>query len=149
MFFFLLFLELPRILLPMAPKRPFQTHGAPDCSCKRRQNPPWRWDCLPTDIRIEILEDIAQAPRLAPYAGVCLEWQEFFEKITFRRLTLEDEALEAFASVVRGEKVLRLNYIRHIWLRIKLAEYTCEDCHEPEDMTTADRYTIPPSIHLD
>lgn len=155
MFLFALLLGLLQILLPMPLKRHIQTLNDLGRNHKKQKfvSDGASWASLPKEIQIMILESVAQCRRptaghtpgrIATYATVSLEWQGFFERITFRRLTLDFPALEFFAGAVSGEKhIHRLNYIRHIWLRIKLLDYTCLTCSEAENGYTIYRYVFP------
>ena len=118
-----------------------------------RVTPPEKsWVDLPVEIRSAILKAVVddhspelacgrKALSLAPYTATCLEWQSFFEQVTFRGLTLDNTAVEAFDRIVRGEKnKTRLNYIRHLWLRIRIPTYTCSFCRRPEDSLIVYRY---------
>lgn len=51
----------------------------------------------------------------------------FFEKKTFRRLTITQKCLEAFKRLG-----LRALFIKHLWFRIQLAEYHCLKCRRAE-----------------
>ncbi|KAH7144594.1 hypothetical protein B0J13DRAFT_635842 [Dactylonectria estremocensis] len=108
------------------------------------------WLSLPSEIRLMILGYVAAKPTgvkveatqgqqkmtIAKLATICLEWQSFFEKHTFRRLVLEPSTLTYFAKSVNGKNAIRLGYIRFIWLRIKLSEYDCPSCTVSEDEAT-------------
>ena len=107
------------------------------------------WSHLPPEIRLRILKLVAQdhepkgnvgAASVAPYAAVCPEWQFFFEQITFNYLILGNSTLEAFKKVVGGSKKIRLGYIRHLWLRIKLPKYSCPSCEKAESGLTISQY---------
>ncbi|KPM40299.1 hypothetical protein AK830_g6275 [Neonectria ditissima] len=112
------------------------------------------WNSLPPEIHLHILElfiadNVKKNARasvrgqkklgVALFATVCREWQFFFEKFTFRRLVLDASALPAFATATRGHNVVRLTYIRHLWLRMKLLNYTCRSCSKPENALTISR----------
>ncbi|KAH7140605.1 hypothetical protein EDB81DRAFT_691883 [Dactylonectria macrodidyma] len=106
----------------------------------------YSWFALPLEIRLIILGLVAaveveevpgrQKSSIPIFASVCLEWQLFFERHTFRRLVLDSSTLTKFAKFVKGNKATRLNYIRFVWLRIKLPEYTCLSCSKAEDGDT-------------
>lgn len=108
----------------------------------------------------------------AAYAAVCLGWQEYFEasNANFGKLVLHPSALDAFENIIhrRGKtrtgnmggdhsrqrkkrKVVmeeipqargHMLYIRHIWLRVELQEYSCKDCKTPETGKETVRYVF-------
>ena len=141
--------------------RRFRFHpprALPNASPRRR-----RWISLPPEIRLLILESIViqstnsdattsdgvQGPRIAPCASVCHEWQCFFERLTFKRLALDYISLPKFAAAVKGKNIARLKYIRHLWLRVKLCNYTDQTYYKAEDGSTIARYvTIASFISL-
>jgi hypothetical protein len=96
------------------------------------------WMDLPFEIRRDILEMVLQdsdrsgttakkkKKKKAPYfyAVVCREWQEVFEKESFKRLVLTRSDLQAFKKIARS----RRGFVKHIWLRIQLAKYHCPSC---------------------
>ncbi|CAM1505511.1 Fc.00g111480.m01.CDS01 [Cosmosporella sp. VM-42] len=105
------------------------------------------WEIFPIELRNMILKEVAgdycrnssRGPEsMARFATVSSEWQIFFEKKSFRRLVIDDTSnLEKFEEAITpGKKKKRLDYIRHIWLRVKLPEYDCSVCRAPEDATT-------------
>lgn len=97
-----------------------------------------QWPLFPADIRWLVFEELARDSSrcedsttpgkrgLARYAGVCKEWQAFFEKILYRRLVLKQSCLDAFDKIVRPRRDL----VKHIWLRIELGEHRCLYCME-------------------
>ncbi|QPC78701.1 hypothetical protein HYE68_009453 [Fusarium pseudograminearum] len=106
------------------------------------------WRLLPPEIRLLTLRCIVPQyglkettiergfPRASLLATVSREWQDFFEKETFRRMDLEAADLCAFSRMVLGENVIRLNYITNVLLTIKLATYTLSVADKPESETT-------------
>ncbi|KAL7906163.1 hypothetical protein GGI35DRAFT_458923 [Trichoderma velutinum] len=87
-----------------------------------------RWSRLPEEMRLQVLETLAQDPRhnaadgtygLTNYALVCKAWQSIFEKANFRRLVLCQADLDALAKIPKRCKP----YVRHICLRIEIHEY--------------------------
>ena len=121
----------------MLPERPLER-----CSI---DHPKKSWVDLPLELQSSILKAVSEnhcqsfgrrAYSLSPFASVCLDWQFFFEKITFGRLTFDDSMLKEFDEMVQGQNKIRLTYIKHIWLQIKLPKYTCAACFEPEDALT-------------
>lgn len=125
------------------PKKPSSDVGLPKLGS---------WGSLPAEMRLAIYEEIVvqdaserETPRdqisfsLPLLASVFREWQYSFEHQTFRRFVLHPSDLSKFSGVVRGAKRIRLNYIRRLWLRLKLSEYTCRSCKTPEDGNTITR----------
>ncbi|KLP01954.1 Uncharacterized protein Y057_7798 [Fusarium fujikuroi] len=70
------------------------------------------------------------------YTYVSSEWQDYFEKFTFRRLLIDNCQLARFFKMTMGEKAVRLSYIRYICLRIKLQDYDDTECDKPESHAT-------------
>ncbi|KAH7266178.1 hypothetical protein B0J15DRAFT_534266 [Fusarium solani] len=99
------------------------------------------WNSLPPEIRLLILRCIAlnfeskETVRASSLATVSREWRSFFEGETFRRIALASPDLPAFSKVVRGEDAIRPGYIRNLYLRIRLAEYTKRIYDKPESAT--------------
>lgn len=92
--------------------------------------PPPSWFRLPLEIRLRVFEILAQDPvqgkqGLSRLAGVCKDWQHFFEPKIYQRLTLSHACLDAFDMVVRRQRGL----VKHVWLRIELTAYNCPDCN--------------------
>jgi hypothetical protein len=123
---------------PMASLLPTQPQDGPHAS----------WLDLPLEVRYNILSLISrdyQAPRLALisrdyqdlhlalYATVCSEWQCFFENITFRHLTINDNSLEDFSGMMRGMNTHRAVHVRHIVLLVVLPGYSYPSCHKLEN----------------
>jgi len=110
-----------------------------------------RWGALPAEIRTEILTKLAAAPhdglkqkrkrdenvRRWCYPAVCLEWQAFFERRNFHRLTfgpaefsnLGGNGSISRSAIMRGR---RREYITHIGLQVRLPVYDCRYCHSDE-----------------
>ncbi|KAK5627325.1 hypothetical protein RRF57_003040 [Xylaria bambusicola] len=92
------------------------------------------WSYLPPEIRLMILETIAQQknPGWAPNAAVCREWQYTLEKFNFRKLNLrlpcpdDFQCLENFQHIATTRREL----IRHICLNVELPRYTPNCCSE-------------------
>lgn len=118
------------------------------CEGKREQPAPCSWSILPAELRLLILECVVESNdtpehcSLAPLASVCEEWQSFFEKHTFRQLTINQRALPAFERAVAGPNAARLVYVRHVRLHLRLPGYKCPDCAKPESRSTAHKYVI-------
>ncbi|KAF4947418.1 hypothetical protein FSARC_13966 [Fusarium sarcochroum] len=106
------------------------------------------WKSLPPEIRLLTLRCIIPQygikettthrgfPRASLLATVSKEWQDFFERETFRRMDLEATDLFTFSRTILGQNVVRLNYITNILLTIKLATYTRRIANKPESSTT-------------
>lgn len=124
---------------------------------------------LSNDYNRDLAED---KKHRAAYAAVCLEWQEFFEAsgANFGKLVLHPSALDAFQKIIQrrqknrtgntgGDRVRprqrpkvaaeetltakrHMLYIRHIWLRIELQEYSCKNCKKPEKGKEMARYVF-------
>lgn len=115
-------------------------------------SPQISWSDLPLEIRLGILEMVAQSHTrkldrrglsVASLTTVCAEWRTFFERITFGRLTLESSSIRRFHNCVVGRgKGARLGYIRHLWLRIRLYGYGCQVCRTPETLHDIHWYTF-------
>ncbi|KJR86869.1 uncharacterized protein SPSK_01590 [Sporothrix schenckii 1099-18] len=105
------------------------------------------WQRLPTEIKLAIWGSVAkdaeddrrtrklqldknQKPvSLAPFAAVALDWQSFFEQVTFRRLFIEDDQVDRFAALVKGpRKKQRLGFIQHLHFHGRLDDYDCSQC---------------------
>lgn len=67
--------------------------------------------------------------RLAGYASVSREWNEFFASKMFRKLTVNQLDLSALSTLLPGHR----KFVKHIWLRVMLYQYDCNQCHEKED----------------
>ncbi|KAJ4200086.1 hypothetical protein NW767_007605 [Fusarium falciforme] len=97
------------------------------------------WESLPNELSFAIftilLEDSDKKNRPG-FPTVSRQWQDFFEPIFFRRLVIDEPDLNMLSSVTEGSNGFRLFYIRHLWLRLKLAPYTCKYCQtsEPRDI---------------
>lgn len=102
------------------------------------------WTNLPAEIRLMILEIVAQDYRFrtdgyarAGYASVCREWQSAFERRNFRRIKVDKERIVDFKKVM-GNKATRYRrgYLEHLMLRIKFDDYDCTVCQLKEDDET-------------
>jgi hypothetical protein len=85
-----------------------------------------RWLSLPPEIRLMILEAIAEQrhPGWASLASVCKEWQLVLEKRNFQRLKLQVSCLDDFERLVVRQREL----VRHIQFDVELQKYTCRSC---------------------
>ena len=63
------------------------------------------------------------------YAAVCREWQYFFERINFQRLSIHQSDLLELGRIVQGQRRM---FVKWIWLRLELPEYDCECCNKQE-----------------
>ncbi|KAF4445500.1 F-box domain-containing protein [Fusarium austroafricanum] len=103
------------------------------------------WDSLPSEIRLMVLRCIAprtknhecEFPSAPILATVSQEWKGFFERNTFQNLALDNTDLHAFSSAVRGENVVRLDYIKKLRVRVNLLTYTARIAAKPESATNA------------
>jgi hypothetical protein len=99
------------------------------------------WFSLSSETRLRIFEFIIclseQHPlKLSSLATVSPEWQQYFERHTFRRLVLDSSDLAEFGRLIYKTNASRLNHITNLCLRIKLSTYDCSSCCEPEDAAT-------------
>ncbi|EHK19190.1 uncharacterized protein TRIVIDRAFT_49485 [Trichoderma virens Gv29-8] len=83
-----------------------------------------RWSRLPEEMRLQVLETLAQDPLhgtydLTNYALVCKSWQSIFERANFRRLVLCQADLDGLAKIPKRCRP----YVRHICLRIEMQQY--------------------------
>jgi hypothetical protein len=99
------------------------------------------WRRLPAEIRSIILEMVAEDYRfiveqyaLASYASVCKEWQPVFEKRNFQRLVLDQERISDLEQFMSNGQ--RLDYLEHLFLRVRLDDYDCTVCKSKEDYET-------------
>ena len=85
---------------------------------------PWR--SLPAEIRLTILETIAQQKHRgwASLASVCKDWQHVIEKQNFRLLKLQVSCLDGFERLVIRQRHL----VQNIQLNIELPRYSCHCC---------------------
>jgi len=96
------------------------------------------WIKLPAEIRLMILEMVAEDHRFksdqqyirAGYASISPELQAVFEPSNFQRLVLDQERISDLEQIMaKGE---RRNYLKHIFLPIRLEEYSCKFCQAKE-----------------
>ncbi|KAF5689344.1 hypothetical protein FCIRC_1448 [Fusarium circinatum] len=107
----------------------------------RRRPISYEWSSLPVELRLQIFgyvagEQKSRTTGLVPYACVSSEWQDYFERFTFRRLLIDNSQLTRFLKMTDGEKAARLSYIRYLCLRIKLQDYYYPKCDMPESRAT-------------
>ncbi|KAF4442622.1 F-box domain-containing [Fusarium acutatum] len=84
------------------------------------------WTSLPPEIRRMVFQAALSRnpfPTAPVLATVSREWQDFFERSTFKDLALTNGDLCTFASAIKGN-VFRLGYIRTLRLRINLMPYS-------------------------
>ncbi|KAF5699332.1 hypothetical protein FMUND_14813 [Fusarium mundagurra] len=97
------------------------------------------WKSLPLEIRRMVFQSalsLSPSPTTPVLATVSREWQEFFERSTFRDLALTSGDLYAFASAIKGKgNVTRLGYIRTLRLRINLMPYSSRLQYRAENAT--------------
>ncbi|KAM5521752.1 F-box domain-containing protein [Fusarium oxysporum f. sp. phaseoli] len=101
----------------------------------------YEWSSLPVELRLQIFGYVAEqqkyrATHLSRWTCVSSEWQDYFEEFTFRRLLIDNSQLARFFKVTKGEKALRLSYIRYPCLRIKIHDYDYPECDKAESHAT-------------
>ncbi|KAF5641451.1 uncharacterized protein FTJAE_4103 [Fusarium tjaetaba] len=101
----------------------------------------YEWSSLPVELRLQIFGYVAEkqkyrATDLNRYACVSSEWQNYFERITFRRLLIDNSQLDRLSKATEGEKAVRLSYIRYLCLRVELQDYDYRECDRPESHDT-------------
>ncbi|KAG7101008.1 hypothetical protein HYQ44_019489 [Verticillium longisporum] len=81
------------------------------------------WLCLPTELRIIILETFARDkhPGWSTLASVCREWQHIIATENLRKLELRSSCLESFGRLMTMQR----DFVRHIWLNIEVQQYKC------------------------
>ncbi|EXK28193.1 hypothetical protein FOMG_15200 [Fusarium oxysporum f. sp. melonis 26406] len=88
------------------------------------------WYDLPWDIRVEILQHLAQASTyekrsLSNYASVAREWQPVFEKVSFKRLVITPSELGMFQAVF--DVIRRRQCLQHIAYRLEFPRHRLAD----------------------
>ena len=85
-----------------------------------------------------ILEMVAEDYRFksepyarAGYARVCREWQPVFEQRNFQRLVLDQERIADLEQIMGTGQ--RRDYLRHLFLRVRLNDYDCTVWKSKED----------------
>ncbi|KAF5588635.1 hypothetical protein FPANT_6553 [Fusarium pseudoanthophilum] len=101
----------------------------------------YEWLSLPVELRLQIFGYVAEKQKYRAtdfnrYACVSSEWQNYFERITFRRLLIDNSQLDPLSKATEGEKAVRLSYIRYLCLRIELQDYDYPECDTPEPHDT-------------
>lgn len=99
------------------------------------------WTSLPGELRTRVFEVLQesyndhtsnskpQKHERAAYAAVSRQWQRFFEPDNFERLILHQSDVAELGKIVQGQ---RRTYVRWIWLRLVLPEYSCDKCDTKE-----------------
>ncbi|OCK87716.1 uncharacterized protein K441DRAFT_648073 [Cenococcum geophilum 1.58] len=98
------------------------------------------WGRLPPELRMIALEMLVEpnseqstSPwrkhNQSAYAAVCREWQYFFERTNFQRLTIHQSDLLELGRIVQGQRRM---FVKWIWLRLELPEYDCKCCNKQE-----------------
>lgn len=104
-----------------------------------------RWTSLPTEIRLMILEAIAnqENPGWASLASVSQEWQSIIAKSDLNPLKLRVSCLDDFGRSISSRESIRL-----IVLDIELLKYTCRCCkwYESERWTSRNNRIISDGI---
>ncbi|KAI3543148.1 hypothetical protein CSPX01_06461 [Colletotrichum filicis] len=84
-----------------------------------------RWDSLPREIRLLILQKVMQDDcPLAHLATVSQEWQTDIERHNFARIRLTPSRLANFLAMVQRNRTL----VCYIWFCLELDEYDCTTC---------------------
>lgn len=98
---------------------------------------------LPFELRLEIFEWLirdmrnsssASTNHLYKFATVCKEWQDVFERETFRQLILSSSRVKELYQNIRHRKGL----VKHIHYYVELSKYQCPECRERETYWQAD-----------
>ncbi len=84
------------------------------------------WDHFPAEIRLMILEHLAEAEyhkraSLVNYTTVSKDWQLVFERVTFCEIYVESYDFDEFQRVFRG---VRREFIRYVGLKLRFAAHT-------------------------
>ncbi|KAL6831015.1 hypothetical protein J3E69DRAFT_328366 [Trichoderma sp. SZMC 28015] len=96
------------------------------------------WDSLPAEIRIKILEKVANQkhPGWASLASVCREWQFVLEKLNFHKISLQVSCLDDLSlqvSCLDGFALLSpqtRKLVHHIYFHVELPGYSYKCCSE-------------------
>ncbi|KAJ0162361.1 hypothetical protein CTA2_4680 [Colletotrichum tanaceti] len=85
-----------------------------------------RWEDLPREVRLLILQCLMQDSRaaLGRLATVSREWQAQIERYNFARIRLTPSRLVDFGTMIRRNRAL----VGYIWLCFELDEYDCTTC---------------------
>ncbi|QYS98028.1 hypothetical protein H0G86_005227 [Trichoderma simmonsii] len=107
-------------------------------------NTPTSWMYLPPELRLMILKKLSyliywskegdaqeQRREKCSYAAVSREWQEFFERWTFRHLTLHQSDLAELGKIIQDNSNRQMS-VQFICLRIELPKYGCKKCKKGE-----------------
>lgn len=80
------------------------------------------WGKLPAEIWLMILEVAAHGNSeesgpyaRAGYAGVCKDWQLFWEVKTFKRVILNQDRLYDLDRIIPRKTTRTVNYVEYIW----------------------------------
>ncbi|KAI1348559.1 hypothetical protein F5Y01DRAFT_306650 [Xylaria sp. FL0043] len=94
-----------------------------------------RWDDLPREIRLLILEALIQdGCTLARLATVSREWRAEFERFNFARIRLTPSRLVNFSAMTHRNGAL----VRYIWFCLELDDYDCTRCAPTHRTLTED-----------
>ncbi|KAF5652321.1 hypothetical protein F25303_3448 [Fusarium sp. NRRL 25303] len=96
-----------------------------------------RWPYLPQEVRRNILNTIVDQrnPRWSALASVSKEWQSVIGTRNMAKLNLRPSCLEDFEQAVVRQRDL----VRHIYLNIKLPEYSCRLCKRDVSITMSEK----------
>ncbi|KAK1446407.1 hypothetical protein CMEL01_10650 [Colletotrichum melonis] len=96
-----------------------------------------RWDNLPREIRLLILQKVMQDDcPLAPLATVSQEWQTGIERHNFGRIRFTPSRLANFLAMVQRNRTL----VCYIWFCLELDEYDCTTCALSPGRTISDEF---------
>lgn len=98
---------------------------------------------LPFELRLEILEWLIKDMRnssststnhLPKFATVSKEWQDVFERETFRQLILSSSRVKDLYQNIKHRKGL----VKHIHYSVELSKHYCPDCTKRKTQSQAE-----------
>lgn len=98
---------------------------------------------LPFELRLKVFEWLikdmrnsssASTKHLPKFATVCKEWQDVFERETFRQLILSSSRVKDLYQNIRHRKGL----VKHIHYCVELSKYYCPDCTKRKTQSQAE-----------
>ena len=83
--------------------------------------------------RGKLMRDKVKTARypISRYAAVSREWVDFWEKVNFKHIILNQDDIAQFAAVMRNRPV-RISFVSWIWLRLMIPSYNCTKCNYRE-----------------
>ncbi|TPX13504.1 uncharacterized protein E0L32_005975 [Thyridium curvatum] len=101
------------------------------------------WSRLPNEIRHMIWVIVAENCTYDPsrpsvragYAAVDQQWQRYFEPLIFSAIVVDNDRVHDMNEIITKHPVRR-KAVKHIWLKVKLAEYDCGESEVPESAET-------------